>query len=133
MRGASALQAVLEEYADRPVRALVVWEPVIPTDIAPPTSARLGQVHHPRTIQFWDEGRALSKDIIRAVLANRARYSTPDWVDRETIVWDMVLVFPRGAAWGADIPVPSYYGGPVVDEVAALRRALTEALSAAEE
>ena len=129
MRGASALQAVLEENANRPVRVLVVWEPVIATDVAPPTTARLGQVHDPRTAQFWDEGLALSKDIIRAVRANRSRYSTPDWVRDETIVWDMVLVFPRGVIWEADIPVPSYYGGPVVDEVAALRRALSEALS----
>jgi len=129
VRGASALQTVLSESADSPVRAFVVWEPVIATDIAPPTTAKLRLVHDSRTIQYWDEGRALSKDIIRAVLANPSRYSKPAWVDEETIAWDLVLVFPKGVTWRNDVPVPSYYGGPVVEALSALRKSIAEQIA----
>lgn len=129
VRGASAIQAVLDENAKLPVRVLVVWEPVIATDVAPPTSAKLGLVHDPRAVQYWDKGRALSKDIMRAARENPSRYSMPAGIDRETTIWDVVAVFPKNVRWERDIPVPSYYGGPVVEEVSSLRKAVAEQLS----
>ena len=129
MRGASAIQDVLADMPTLPLRVFVVWEPVIVTDIAAPTSNRLSLVHDPRAIQYWDRGKALSKDIMRAVRADPARYSVPKDIDEHSVVWDVVALFPRGVTWDRDIPVPSYYAGPVVDAVARLRVTLDEATS----
>jgi len=41
------------------------------------------------------------------------------------IVWDAALVFPVGSQWDSTLPPPSFYGGPVVDELDAIRAALT--------
>jgi hypothetical protein len=58
----------------------------------------------------------------------------PNWVrsqDRERvmqdddfIIWDVALTFPAGSRWASILPQPSYYGGPVVREMDAIRAAL---------
>ena len=87
-RGASALQDLLAENPDRRLHASVVWEPVIVTDIAEPTSGKLAAIHDARVSQYWDPGRVISKDIVRAVLQNPSRYSVTQEVDARTVVWD---------------------------------------------
>ena len=132
MRGASALQKVLGEHAGLPLRVFVVWEPVITTDIAPPTTAKLGLIHDLRAIQYWDHDRALSQDMMRAVLANPSRYHLGEDLDEDAIVWDAVALFPKGVIWEQDVPVPSYYGSPVVEAVSSLPEALIKTASSAE-
>jgi len=129
VRGASAIQDVLSENARAAVRVLIVWEPVIVTDVAMPTSSTLARVHDARAAQFWDQDRALSGDIIRSVMADPDRYSLPDEVDEKTVVWDVVAVFPPGATWDRDIPKPSFYGSPVVDAIDGLGPAIRGAKS----
>ncbi len=127
MRGASALQEVLTENAALPLRVFVVWEPVIVTDVAPPTTGALGLIHDLRAAQYWDRERVLSEDIVRALRADPSRYPLGDElgeVDEETIVWDFIAVFPRGALWERDIPAPSFHGFPVVRSISGLRQAL---------
>jgi hypothetical protein len=124
VRGASALQSVLETHPDPTVRVLVVWESVIPSDIAPPSTATLSRMRDPRVAQYWDPDLSLSRDIVRALRADPSRYGI-DWdVPEDFVAWDLVALFPPGTLWGDDLPVPSYYGGPLVDVMDELLEAL---------
>ena len=113
MRGASAIGDLLQEFPGAPLRAFVVWEPVLPSDLAPPLSSVLARIPDGRTRQYWDADRALSADILRAVNADPPRYGFEGPLPAEFVVWDVVAVFGPGARWEADLPVPEYYDGPV--------------------
>jgi hypothetical protein len=118
------MQEVLEGTgSERSLRAFVVWEPVIRTDVAPPTTGTLGRLHDPGARQFWDPNRIVSKDIVRAILAHPDRYRVED-VDKDTIVWDTVALFPKGVLWEDDLPMPTFYGAPVVDSIEGLSKGL---------
>jgi len=125
LRGASALQSILDDYDGEALTVLVVWEPVLPTDIAPPTTTALGLVHDPRAAQYWDAGRALSADIVRNLMASPERYGIEEHdVYPDTVLWDAVAVFPAGALWERDFPVPAFMDFPVVEAVNGLRASL---------
>ena len=129
MRGASAVQRILEARPELVVRVFVVWEPVIATDVAPPTTGTLSRIHDRRAIQFWDHDRALSADIVGSVMAAPDRYGLSSEFDESAIVWDTVALFPPDARWDRDFPVPTYYGSPVVEAAGGLRDALSSASS----
>jgi hypothetical protein len=99
------------------VRTFVVWEPVLLTDWSSPSTATLGRISHMQAMQFWDRERLISHSMGEH--------------DRQSIVWDYIAVYPRGAVWEASPPEPLYSGGPVIrviDEAhSALSRALNEA------
>jgi hypothetical protein len=124
LRGASAIDRLLAEFSGAPLRALVVWEPVLPTDFGPPLSSTLGLVRDPRAVQFWDPDRVLAADVLRSVNADPARYGFDEPLPPDFVVWDVVAVFAPSARWAADLPVPAYYGGPVTDVIDATREAL---------
>ena len=127
MRGASAMQAVMDEAGDPAIRAFIVWEPVILTDLAPPTSFVLARFSDTRGSQFYDEGRLLS-----ALLRESGAPGSPGETaagDREAfgadeIVWDHVLVYPPGARWETGLPRPAFSGGPVVSVIGRVRQTL---------
>lgn len=128
LRGASAVEDILSSTS-RPVRVLVVWEPVIKTDLAPPTTSTLSRISDLRAMQYWDPDRALSAHLVSVARAE------PSWVrpeDRERfvaddfIVWDAAIVFPPGSRWDSTLPQPSFSGGPVVDNIDTIRAALSE-------
>ena len=74
MRGASALQGVFEKRPDAKLKVLIVWLPVVATDVAPPTKRVLGRLKDTRATQFWDEKRLTSDAIFQAVAEN------PKWM-----------------------------------------------------
>ena len=49
--------------------------------------------------------------------------------DQESIVWDQVAVYSRGARWGQAPPAPLYSGRPVVKAIDAARKAIVNAIS----
>jgi hypothetical protein len=114
----------LESRSDLRVRLFVVWEPVIATDIAPPTTGTLARIHDRRAIQYWDDDKALSADIVRSVVAAPDRYGLGDELGADSVVWDTVAVFPPELRWEREFPVPSYYGVPVVSSARGLGDAL---------
>jgi len=117
----------LDARPDVRVHVLVVWEPVIATDVAPPTTGTLARIHDRRAVQYWDHDRALSADIVQSVMAAPSRYDLADELFADSIVWDTVAVFPPGVRWDGDFPVPTYYGFPVVDAAPGLGEALSSA------
>jgi len=124
VRGASALQRILAEARDPGISVLVVWEPVISSDLGPPISSVLSLVSDRRALQFWDEDRSLSAAMVRSAMADPSLVASGDPVTPDTIVWDFVAIYPPGAIWGSN-PRPVYSGGPVVDLLDEVRSRLT--------
>lgn len=54
VRGASALQRILDEVTEPQLWVFIVWEPVLRSDVVGPTSLVLGRVRDLRARQFWD-------------------------------------------------------------------------------
>lgn len=128
MRGGPALNGVLEGFPGAPIRAIVVWEPVLATDVSAPFSSVLALLPDARVAQFWDPERTLSRDIVRAVATDPRRYGFEKALSEDFIVWDVVAVFGADAQWSLDLPVPSYYDGPVYAATIGLQRAIEDAL-----
>ena len=126
MRGASALDASLATLPEARLRVFVVWEPVIRTDIAPPTSSVLGKIRDMRAAQFWDPERLASDALIQTARAHLERFRPGTEIP--SIVWDAVLIFSSDARWGEQIPFPTYYGGPVEAVIDEAKQALSAEL-----
>jgi hypothetical protein len=102
------------EFSGKPVRAFVVWEPVLPTDWGAPSTAALNRISDGRASQYWDKGRLVSK-----LMGEH---------DTDSIVWDHIAVYPPGATWNHH---PALFAdGPVVKVIGPAREAITRALSA---
>ena len=109
-QGASALQDVIEKHSDPRIRVFVIWEPVLPTDWAAPSTVTLARAPDLRVQQYWDRGRLLSKAMGEK--------------DKTSIVWDYVAVYAPGALWQDAPPPPAFEDGPVVRVTAGLTQAL---------
>jgi len=127
VRGASALEKVLEEEKTVPLRVLVVWEPVIDSDVGPPSARELARVSDKRATQFWDERRLLSQEMVEAARADAKHPERAERLKDEGIVWDFVAIFPPGARWEARVPEPDYYFSPVVKGIGDVRTRLRAA------
>ena len=106
---------MMTEFAAKPVRIFVVWEPVLFTDWLAPSTATLGRISHERVTQFWDKDRLVSHSLGEH--------------DRRRIVWDYIAVYPRSAVWEASPPQPLYSGRPVIGAVDEAHSALSKALN----
>lgn len=124
LRGASAVERVLEQQSGSPVRVFTVWQPVLVTDFAPPVTAVLGRMSDRRTLQYWDPGSLIAK---RMGADARAPQPEPDCCDRSGVLWDLVAVYPKGAMWTDRMPPAVVFNGPVVDVVDAVSTALRDA------
>ncbi len=81
------------------VRVFVVWEPVLATDFAAPSTAALARVSDLRAAQYWDRKRTLS-----FLLGEH---------NRSTVVWDHIAVYAPGTLWQDTLPKPVYSDNPV--------------------
>lgn len=123
MRGASALQSVLDEIPTADLTVLVVWEPVIFTDWSPPSDRVLSRLSDPRAVQFWDGGRRVSRTLVDAAASvpgvlGEVEYGPGD------IVWDFVAIYPPGVLWETSPPAASFGGAPVVEVIQGVRERL---------
>jgi hypothetical protein len=99
---------------ETPLALLVVWEPVILTDVAPPTTGVLAKISDPRAIQYWDGSRALSGFLLRTARDEWRAFLEGEKVAEDSIVWDYVFVFPADSTWDDSLAPPDLAGGPVV-------------------
>jgi hypothetical protein len=95
------------------IQVFVVWEPVLPTDWAAPSTAALRRASDLRVQQYWDEKRLLSKAMGEK--------------NKSTIFWDYVSVYRAGDIWRESPPKPFYEGRPVVGVMGPLAQALQQA------
>lgn len=90
---------MLREMNGKDVRVFVVWEPVLPTDLAAPSTAALARVPDLRAAQYWDRQRVLSH-----LLGEH---------NRPSVVWDYIAVYAPGTTWQDTPPKPVYSDHPV--------------------
>jgi hypothetical protein len=86
----------------------VVWEPVLITDWSSPSRAVQSRISDHRTMQFWDKNYLVAKEL-RQHLSDLPIGS---FLLRDSILWDVVAVYPKDANWDS---VPPFIDGPVVD------------------
>ena len=110
MRGASALESLLETKTDSHMRVFVIWEPVLATDLTAPSTITLRRIHDPRVKQYWDSNRALSHAMGEH--------------DRPSVVWDYIAVYKPEQIWTDAPPQPDFTGRPVVRFIDGTRKAL---------
>ena len=118
MRGASAVAKILSDLPGSPVRAFVVWEPVIWSDrFRPGDRALVRNLRDDRATHYWDPRKSLSAEILRAPWTRSfAVGGGPD-----AVVWDWVAAYPPGALWEEHFPEPEVQGFPIVDAVDRVR------------
>ncbi len=104
------------------LRVLVVWEPVLATDWAPPTSSVLARISDARAAQYWDHDRVLSQKILASGFKNPL--SGP-------VVWDAVGLFAPGVRWESSFPQPEFSGAPVANVIGELRERVAHSYSSA--
>ena len=107
LRGASAIEKWLEQARSLPIRVLVVWEPILPTDWSRPSGMVQSRISDTRVIQYWDDDHLIAGEL-RHQLS-----SEPSCCQRSGVLWDLAVLYGRQAQWGNSSP-PLFAGGPVV-------------------
>jgi hypothetical protein len=79
VRGASALESLLETEADSHLRVFVIWGPVLASDLIAPSTITLRRIHDPRVRQYWEPNRVLSHAMGEH--------------DRRSVVWDYIAIY----------------------------------------
>jgi hypothetical protein len=126
LRGASAVQLVLDRHPEWKVRVLVVWEAVRKQDKKGPPPGVYDRIKDPRAVQYWDPALKLSKRIVRDMLKNPRLKFNDEVITEKTIVWDFAAIYPRGVRWAKEFPAPKYYGKPVVHKDREIELELSE-------
>lgn len=114
LRGASAVQLILDRHPDWKMRVFVVWEGVRKKDKKGPPPGTYDLMKDPRVVQYWDPALKLSKRIVHDMLANPKLRPQGETITEKTIAWDFAAVYPRGVRWGKEFPAPKLYRKPVV-------------------
>ena len=123
LQGASAVQSVLEEIQDPRIRVFAVWEPVLYTDWTAPTTSVLSRLHDRRAAQYWDRRLLLSRKIKEAV-ASEPAHGLGAVAAQSKVVWDVVMIYPKGIRWEGTFPSPAFADGPVVSVIDSFRQQL---------
>jgi hypothetical protein len=107
VRGASALGELLARYPTAKVRVLVVWQPVIETDLGPPApEVRAPLARDPRVVELWDPDRWMSPRVVARFAAVARAVGTASPFADDAVAWDFVAAFATDAAWSEPFPAP---------------------------
>jgi len=112
LQGASAFQKLLDEQREGKIKVFVIWEPVLPTDLAAPSTMTLKRIADTRASQYWDKEHLVSKSI----------------GETDGVVWDYVAVYPQGKLWEKGPPKPIYSHDPVVRAIDGTREAIQKSV-----
>ena len=86
------MQEIFEENESKSLQGSIIWTPMLITDNLQAANARAARFSDPRLRQYWDEdqifGRLLSQTLNL----------------KESIAWDVYLVYPPDHAWDAELP-----------------------------
>jgi hypothetical protein len=110
VRGASALESLLESQTDSHLSVFVIWEPVLATDLSAPSTITLRRIRDSRVKQYWDSNRVLSHAMGEH--------------DRPSVVWDYIAVYKPEQFWTDAPPQPEFTGRPVMRFIDGTRKAL---------
>lgn len=98
-----------------------MWEPILPTDLRPPSGSTLGRIADNRARQFWDPKHVLSSNLRE--LANRTPQAKADCCIQRGFYWDEAILYPPGARW-KDAPSSAFWNGPVYKIIPSLEKSL---------
>jgi hypothetical protein len=124
LRGASAAQQLLERKADRKMRVLVVWEPILITDWRPPSGSALARISDGRVRQFWDRNHVVS-GALAEIAKRKPPEAQPTCCVQKGFYWDEAILHPRGARWKDAVP-SAFWNGPVVRVVPGPEKVLND-------
>jgi len=97
---------------------------MLPTDVSAPVTGTLARLADRRVRQFYDP-----EHLVAARLGADARDPQPEpaCCTRDSILWDLIAIYPPGSTWTDRLPPATTFNGPVVDVTAPLEEALTSA------
>jgi hypothetical protein len=124
--GAEAIEQVFQDSASTPVRIYAVWMHVTHGDRQTPNSLVLAEMPDPRTRQYWDPYRLLSKTMLRDYPNDRAMVMADTTGGVPPLFWNLVVMWRPGVTWKDQIPLPDFSGHPMLDHVEEFRRRLGE-------
>jgi len=114
----------LRRHPDLPVRVYVVWQPMLPTDWAPPTTFAMNRIPDHRAQQYWDPAHVVARKL---AADRRAPQPTEECCEQSGVLWDLAAVYPPGASWNGQMPPATVFNGPVTDIAPAIESALVAA------
>ena len=103
---------------------LVVWEPILETDWAPPGGAALGRLPDSRARQFWDPNHIVAT-ALKELAKQKPSQREPDCCVAKGFHWDEAILYPAGAHWSNE-PAPAFWNGPVYRIIPGLEQTLTD-------
>jgi hypothetical protein len=112
----------LQRNPNPSLRVLVVWEPMLPTDLRSPVHGTLGRISDQRARQFWDPQHLVAKELRRMTAENTAQ-PKPDCCIDLGFFWDDAVLYPPHSKW-RQTPTAVFWNGPVVRVTTALEKAL---------
>jgi hypothetical protein len=89
-----------------------IWQPMLPTDLAPPITFVLARLSDHRVSQYWDPEHLLAK---RLEADARSPQPEQECCTRSGVLWDLAAVYPKGVTWTDRMPPATVFNGPVVD------------------
>ena len=124
MRGASAVQQLLDRYPKQKLIVLIVWEPILLTDWTSPSRSTLARVSDPRARQFWDPQHLVAEQVSRMAKVQTS-VPGPDCCKEKGFDWDEAILYASRTQWKY-LRVPAFWNGPVYRVIPGLEKALRE-------
>ena len=123
LRGASAVETILQNHAHNSVAVFVVWEPILPTDWSAPSTNALQRLNDRRVRQFWDTNHIVATALKKTEEIGQLH---PNCCERKGFLWDLAAAYAPGTQWRETLPQPVLFDGPVVRTTPELDSALSE-------
>jgi hypothetical protein len=124
--GAEAVARVFQDSAATPIKIYAVWLHVTHGDRQTPNSLVLAEMPDPRTRQYWDPYRLLSKNMVRDFPPVQTFAMADTTGGAVPLFWNLVAIWRPGATWGDKLPLPDFYGHPIIEHVEEFRRRMGE-------
>ncbi|HYL14279.1 MAG TPA: hypothetical protein VEV41_14650 [Terriglobales bacterium] len=105
-----------KQIGAQPIRVLVVWEPMLPSDWSSPSGMVQSRIADSRVIQYWDKDHLVAKELHQQLA------SEPSCCQRNGILWDLAVLYGKQSQWANSSPV--FADGPVVNATPALGKQL---------
>ena len=103
---------------------LVVWEPILATDLRSPTGTTLRRIADRRARQFWDPKHLVAQEIARFSQQNSWQLQ-PECCVKQGFHWDEAAFYSPHSRW-SDGPKPIFWNGPVYKIAPSLEKVLNE-------
>jgi hypothetical protein len=104
---------VLKHNPNPHIRVFAVWEPILPTDYASPSTKVLSRLSDPRVVQYWDKNHLFAEQLARR-LKSDPNHPRPRCCDESGFDWDELAVYRQDVHWDDQLPRAAFLDGPIV-------------------